>query len=53
MRMHERETHAPRQRRGGLQLERAFDSSAVAWCYGVSRHAVCTRPARQFNEEGL
>jgi len=30
------ETHAPRQRRGGARLEGTFDSSAVAWCYGVT-----------------
>jgi hypothetical protein len=34
------QTHAPRQRRGGARLEGAFESSAVAWCYGVLRHAV-------------
>ena len=38
--MHERETHAPRQLLGGLQLEGTFNSSAVAWGYGVSRHAI-------------
>jgi hypothetical protein len=36
--LHERETHAPRQRRSGWRLEGAFDSSAVAWCYSVLRH---------------
>jgi hypothetical protein len=30
-----RQTRAPRQRRGGLQTIVAFNSSAVAWCYGV------------------
>jgi hypothetical protein len=35
--MHEPQTHAPRQRRGGARLENTFDSSAVAWGYGVLR----------------
>jgi hypothetical protein len=40
--LHKRETHAHRQRRGGARSEGIFDSTAVAWCCSVPRHTVET-----------